>query len=89
MRNVTFTKRITAEVSLTPEQWQLYSSMDCSEAADALNRAAEDAIASSSNDYEALKKLHVVMNKYRSFGACDSEPLYVAEDLMFEAFGIR
>lgn len=88
MQNVTFIKHITAKVSLTPEQWQLYaSSMDCSEAAEALNRAAEDAIASSSNDYEALKKLHMTMQKYHRFGACDSEPAYVAEDLMAEAFG--
>ena len=86
--NATFQRSVTASVNLTPEQWELYaSSMDCAAAAEALNRAAEKAIGSSANAWEALKKLHMTMQKYHRFGACDSEPLWVAEKLCNEAFG--
>lgn len=86
--NVSFKRTVVASVNLTPSQWELYaSSMDCSAAAEALNRAAEQAIASSSSAWEALKKLLPVMNKYSEFGACDTEPRWVAEMICNEAFG--
>lgn len=88
MQNVTITKQLTAQINLTPAQWELYaSSRDCSEAAEALNRAAEAAIASSISSWEAMQKMAPVMRKYASFGALDTEPLYVAKQVMSEAFG--
>lgn len=88
MQNVTITKQLTAQINLTPAQWELYaSSMDCSEAAEALNRAAEEAIASSVSKWEAMKKMTPTMRKYADFGACDTEPQYVAKQIMLEAFG--
>ena len=86
--NISFTKKVTAKINLTPEQWQLYaSSMDCSEAAEAMNRATEKAIESSASAWEALRKLSPVMRRYSSFGACDSEPIWVAEHILAKAFG--
>lgn len=88
MQNVTFQRTVTAQINLTPQQWELYaSSMDCSEAAEALNRAAEQAIASSTCAQAALKKLFPVLDKYSGFGACDTEPRWVAEKICHEAFG--
>lgn len=88
MQNVTFQRTVTAQINLTPSQWELYtSSMDCSEAAEALNRAAEQAIASSSDAIGAARKLAPALKKYSKFGACDSEPVWVAHQICCLAFG--
>lgn len=88
MLNVTFTKKVTAQVNLSAEDWQLYtSSMDCEAAAQGLNRGIEDAIGTSSTVNEAYKKFCKVANAFRAFGAADSEPQYVAEDILTKAFG--
>ena len=88
MENVTFTRAVKAQVNLTADQWQLFTaSMDCTEAAESLNRMAEIAIASSSNSREAMRRMANTINKYSDFGAADSEPIYVMRRLFAEAYG--
>lgn len=78
----------TATISLTPDEWDLYTnSKDCTEAAAALNAAAEQAIADSQDAGEAMRKFSPTMYKWRSFGAYDTEPQYVAAHLFAKVFG--
>jgi len=88
LKNVTITRSVKATVKLTADQWQLYTcSMECGEAADGLNQAAEIAIASSSSTAEAMQMMDEAFSKYSKFGAADSEPIHVAVSLFQQAFG--
>lgn len=88
MRNVIVERQITAQVELSAAEWQLYDSLPGAEAAaDALNRAAELAIAESRNANQALRQLLGAMGDYAKFGAVDSEPIYVASCLMNYVYG--
>lgn len=83
--SVTF--KTTAKIRLTPAQWQLYSySMDCQPAADQLNAAMEYAISSSESANEAWKLVYPIMVEWKDHGALDSEPIWVARDILARAF---
>ena len=81
------TKRVHMRVRLTAKDWQLYTaSMDCEDAADALNDAATKAL-SCGDPKEAVKIFSEARNKWAEFGAYDSEPGHEWADLFTEAFG--
>lgn len=81
MKNVSVHKRIT--VNLTPEQWQLYTaSMNCSIAADELNRLFEQSFNSGKLRKEVRAIMEKRMSDLSSFGAYDTEPLAILEDLL-------
>ena len=78
----------TATISLTSDEWDLYTnSMDCTGAAAALNAAAEQAIADSQDSTEAMRKFCQTAYDWRKFGAYDTEPLHVAARLFAKVFG--
>lgn len=86
--NVKFKRAVTAEINLSRDEWQLYSSMPESEAAvPALNRALEAAIAGASNPLDAMHAFFPTMRKFEELGATDSEPQYVARQICAAAFG--
>jgi len=74
--------------TLSAEDWQLYTaSKDCSKAAAAINaemtRLVQDAQAKLADDpclserklaERVRDEMHVVLDRYSKFGACDTEP---------------
>ena len=74
-------------VDLTAEDWQLYTgSMDCSWAAQELNKAAKKAL-----NADTIEEAHSIFEKaqmeYRTFGAFDTEPRDVFAELAAKLFG--
>lgn len=85
MKNVTKTTVMT--IALTPDQWQLYTaSMDCTEAAKVLNNQFNHLSKRGAPRDEFESTMHKLMCEYSKFGACDSEPRWVLEDLLEEQF---
>jgi len=81
------TKRVHMRVRLTAKDWQLYTaSMDCGDAADALNDAATKAL-SCGDPKEAYEIFRKARNEWAEWGAYDSEPGHEFGDLFIEAFG--
>ena len=78
----------TVECNLTGEQWGLYAaSMNCAEAARALNRAFESAVNSGLCYGDVQNKVDIVRREYRKFGANDTEPREVLAELLEAVFG--
>ena len=79
---------IIDEIDLTARDWQLYSSMpESEEAANALNTTLKDFLAAGSDRRTVEKAMMQTMRKFSHTGACDSEPLWVLDDLMNYFFG--
>ena len=79
---------VNVTCNLTGDQWQLYTtSMDCSEAVASLNQAVRDAAKTSKGRDEFFKAVSKIQNKYADFGAGDSEPRWVLEDITNEIYG--
>lgn len=81
MNNLTISKRIA--VHLTAEQWELYTaSRDCTVAAEALN----DAVQHYFNIGQTREVVHHlvtrVMSRYADYGAMDTEPKEVLNQLL-------
>jgi hypothetical protein len=96
MRSIKMSAEHSVDVVSTPNEWELYTaSMDCTEAGAALNAAVDECAAAIRAEAAAgrdvgkrlLRKLRgavmePVQEKYREYGAGDSEPDYhVAETL--------
>lgn len=76
------------ELNYSADKWQLYTaSMNCDEAAQELNKAFTEAVNSGLGKLEVYKSVEAVMRKYDNFGATDSEPRWVLEDLIRKVFG--
>lgn len=83
-RDITITG---VEVNLSASEWQLYTvSMDCTEAARALNKAASEAL-SCGDPARAYGIFSLAQNKWADFGAWDSEPRWEFERLHRRVFG--
>lgn len=83
--NVTI--RLTAQVSLTADDWCLYDIEGRDEAAAAMNAAAELVIKTSSNADEAIRLFALMLPKWSDFGASDTEPYWAAVTLFNHVFG--
>lgn len=84
MRNVTVTR--TFKVALTADQWALYDIEGRDAAAHALNQWAEDALNTCTTEGEAAQVIALAQDRYRSFGAADSEGYAVMYELLNVAF---
>ena len=81
------TYKVTATVDLTADNWQLFTaSMDCTEAAVALNKAATEALALPTAR-EAYKHFTKAQQKYADFGAWDSEPSWEFDAMVERVYG--
>jgi len=88
LNKVKFTRKVNAEIYLEARDWQLYSSMHgVEEAAPELNSALQQAILMSSSAGEAMVRFAPTLRRYREFGACDTEPVWVAQEICNKAFG--
>lgn len=68
--------------------WELYTvSMNCAEAARALNEAFTNAVNEGKSRQEVEKAVNEVQIKYREYGANDSEPHWHLEALLDATFG--
>ncbi len=89
MKGLTITKQITLDRSA--EQWELYTTspgraLDCELAAQAINKAIEDAFNRGETQREVEKIALETMGKYSDLGAMDSEPQCILIDLLLELF---
>lgn len=76
-------------INLTAEEWDLYTaSMDCSMAADYLNKTLNHALAQPSKE-DAWSMMAATMAKFSRFGACDTEPRSVARYYIDKHFDSR
>ena len=70
-------------LSLTAADWQLYTtSMNCKRATIALNDTFEYWFNNGASREELMKYMHDVMKIWSEYGAADSEPMYVLDDLV-------
>lgn len=72
-------------LNLTTGDWQLYSSMEgSSDAAASINKEIASIFnkCKKKSESAAHEAINDVLVKYREFGASDSEPRHVAEDLV-------
>ena len=73
----------TVKISLCAEQWQLFTcSMDCDQAAEHINRSIERSFNQGDSREVCQKKALEAMKMNSKYGAMDSEPLWVLEDLI-------
>ena len=70
-------------LSLTAADWQLYTtSMNCKRATIALNDTFEYWFNNGASREELMKYMYNVMKIWSEYGAADSEPMYVLDDLV-------
>ena len=82
---ITIERKVT--VNLTADQWQLFTvSMNCTQAAKALNRAASEGL-SLPTASEAFAHWEITSDRWANYGAADSEPRWVMRDLIAQVFG--
>lgn len=81
-------KKITIKLELTADDWQLYTaSTNCTKAAMALNKAIETAVNTGLSRYEVERAANVAMRANDKYGATDTEPRWVLNDILDEVFG--
>jgi hypothetical protein len=91
MMTTTLAVAMQITIPTTADEWELYTtSMDCTEAAEALTQAVVNALTDpyEMTVYQRFKK-HVdpVMFKYRNVGASDTEPRCRARQVFRQAYG--
>lgn len=85
--NYHVTIKSIVSVDYTADEWQLFTaSMDCEDAAMALNEAASEAL-SCGNYSRAWEIWNKAATKWQNWGAADSEPRYEFELLTRRVFG--
>jgi hypothetical protein len=89
MDNLILQTRIVS-VKFTPRQWSLYSDMDGAKAAARkLNATLKRAVNNSLTIEDARRAMYPVMQDLSEFGANDSEPMWLLEDVLNAAYGIE
>lgn len=75
------------DVNLTADQWGLFThSMDCTEAADALNQVVEDNVNLGLDRDEVEVEVYKIMDTYSDYGASDTEPRVVLTSILDELY---
>lgn len=81
LRGVTVSKQAT--LALSADDWDLYtSSMDCSQAAQAINEAIQTAFNRGDSEAEVRRRATAVMQQYADYGAMDTEPRGMLEAVL-------
>jgi len=79
---------IQIDPQFTANDWQMYTcSMDCTEAANSINRVLKEAVNSGVDRYAVETLVHREMGRQAKFGAADSEPYWFLEQILNECFG--
>jgi hypothetical protein len=93
MKGVYVKRNPTIKLSLTADDWQLYSGDDYpyrDSVTVSLNRGIEDILNTSSNFYsrvEKIKKCNALLGTYSNYGAADSEGYAVLDTILCEFYG--
>jgi hypothetical protein len=88
MRGVHVEKKATVTLSLTADQWDIYSHMPgARDAAMKLNNAVETAINESDSAKEARVKIEPTFKELDEFGTRDGECLYTLDCILDAAYG--
>ncbi len=77
------------KVDVSADEWQLYTrSMDCKQVARSLNRQFKYFcnVKGSTPEY-VLEQMNKIRDQFSEFGAADTEPRYVLQDLINQVFG--
>lgn len=77
----------TVSLCLTAEDWQLYDLPGAGLAAKGLNIAVENAVNSGMGINEAAREVEKTMEALGEYGASDTEPRYVLDDLINLIYG--
>lgn len=77
------------KVDVSAKEWQLYTeSMNCTAVAKSLNRNFKYfANVKGATPETVYREMNKVRNMFPSYGASDSEPRYVLQDLIKQVFG--
>lgn len=86
MKNVTFSKKITLE--LTPDEWAMYDITGAERAARELNRHVAAAINGADTLAVANSRVRELLHSYSKYGVDDTEGHVVADKLLALAFDI-
>ena len=79
--------KVTAEVNLSAGEWQLYTaSMNCTKAAQALNKAASEAL-SCGDAHKAIAIFSKAQDEWSAYGTADSEPTWEFEAMYEKVYG--
>jgi hypothetical protein len=93
MKGIYVKRNPVIKLSLTADDWQLYSGDDCScrdSVAVGLNRGIEDILNTSDNFYsriEKIKKCNALLGTYSTYGAADTEGYAVLDTILCEFYG--
>lgn len=80
-------KQVTVNVKLTPDDWDLFTrEPEVERIAETLNEKFNLCVNSLLTREETARKMQQEMWNYRAWGASDSEPLYVLEQLLNEVY---
>jgi hypothetical protein len=80
-------KRVTAEAKLTPDDWDLYTSMpEIERVAENLNKRFNECVNGNMSRDETRRKMEQEMFLFKAWGASDTEPFYVLEKLLDEVY---
>jgi len=76
------------EVNLTADDWELFTSMDgADDVAEALNSSFKSLVNAGKSRDDVEVEMEKVMSEHSSFGAIDSEPLWMLRQLLTDVFG--
>jgi hypothetical protein len=85
MRNVTITRKVT--LTLTAEDWQLYTDMpNINIATSLLNRDIELILNNMDDITQARRECLEVLREYSMYGAFDTEPCGVLQNIINEVY---
>lgn len=78
------------EISITPEEWELYTYRDpaaCAQAALLFNGWLLELVNDGLTRADVESRMHKVMSSYAGLGAIDSEPMHTLQRALTEIFG--
>ena len=88
MRNLNMTVKIDPKFSA--EDWQLYTaSMKCTRVANVLNSNLKKLVNAGYGMDWVEREMHKVMVRYSSYGAYDTEPIWVLTDILNQVYKPR
>jgi len=87
MRKVTLSTRVHS-IELNAHDWELFADKPgVDAAAESLNERFKELVNSGATRKETDRAMFVFMGKLGQFGACDSEPGWVLDDLLDTVYG--
>ena len=81
-------KPVIESLNLDGDDWALYTAtMDCKQVADQLNNTFVACVNQGLDKHQTFVKMNHAFNMFQSYGAADSDPRYVLDELLRTVFG--